>query len=156
MKITLQFLFMMLLSIPALAQTSAEKEEQEIKDLISNSFQEIFSENKQDRLLAYYTEDFLLLENGEVWDMDIIRNYMEKAAAKDRTRERINSFEFIETKISGNTAWTAYHNKAVFKVDGKVVGEMNWLESATAIRTAEGWKLQMLHSTVVENEEKKP
>lgn len=143
-------LLLLMIGIPAVAQVSVTNDEQEIKDLIINSFQEILSENKKEKLGTYYTDDFLLLEDGEVWDMEIIKDYMDKAAAMDRLPERINSFEFREIKIAGEMAWTAYHNKAVFQMDGKKLGEMNWLESATAIRTAEGWKLQMLHSTVID------
>ena len=77
---------------------------------------------------------------------------MNKAAEMDRMPERINSFDFIRVKIEGKMAWTAYHNSATFRVNEEVVGEMNWLQSATAIKTDEGWRLQMLHSTVVEDE----
>lgn len=133
-------------------QSSAETEEQEIMDLINNSFQEILSENKKEKLQQYYTDGFLLLENGEVWDLEKIRNMMDMAAGMDKLPERINTFNFIELKISGNMAWIAYHNNAVFKVDGNVVGEMNWMESAVAVKTEDGWKLQMLHSTVINDE----
>lgn len=124
------------LTVSALAQTSAGTGEQMIKNLIKNSFQEILSKNKKEKLSKFYTEDFLLLEDREIWDIEIIRGYMDKAAAMDQKPERINSFEFQEVKISGDRAWTAYFNKAIFKVEDKVVGEMNWLESATAIPTA--------------------
>ena len=142
----------MLITASATSQTSKEAQESLIKALVRDSFQEIFSENEQEKLSTYYTEDFILLENGEVWDLEIIRGYMQKAAERDRLPDRINSFEFIEIKIEGKMAWTAYHNNAKFQVDDEVVGEMNWLESATAILTEEGWKLEMLHSTVVEEE----
>ncbi|UJH92795.1 nuclear transport factor 2 family protein [Antarcticibacterium sp. 1MA-6-2] len=153
MKTTLQLFFLMLLSVPVVAQNSVEDEEQQIKDLITNYFNDIFSKNEQDKLSDYQTEDYLLLENGEVWDTEIIKGYMEKAAARERSPERINTFKFIEVKVSGDLAWAAYHNNAVFKRDGEKLGEMNWLESATAIRTKDGWKLQMLHSTIVKKEE---
>lgn len=146
---------LLLLQFPVIAQPSAA-DEQQVKDLIIDSFQEILSENKQDKIPQYYTDDFILLEDGEVWDLKIIRDVMDKMAGMDKVPERINSFEFLEVKISGDMAWTAYHNKAVFKIEGQEVGEMNWLESATAIRTRDGWRLQMLHSTVVRMEEKQP
>lgn len=152
MKRTLQVFLMLLLTASATSQTSEKTEESLIKALITDSFREILSENKQEKLSTYYTEDFILLEDGEVWDLEIIRGYMQKAAERDRLPERINSFEFLEIKIEGKMAWTAYHNNAMFRVDGEVVGEMNWLESATAVLTDEGWKLQMLHSTVVDDE----
>lgn len=152
MKKSFQLLLMLFLTASAAAQTSTESDEELIKDLIVDSFQDIFSNLDPETLGTYYTEGFLLLENGEVWDLEIITNYMNRANQQQNQPERINSFEFIETRIEGKMAWTAYHNKASFEKDGEVVGEMNWLESATAIKTEDGWKLQMLHSTVVEKE----
>ena len=152
MKKAIPFLFMLLLTVSAAAQTSTKSTEERIKALIVDSFQDIFSNLDPGTLDIYYTHDFLLLENGEVWDINMIKDYMNKAAQQQNQPERINSFEFVEIKIEGNMAWTAYHNKASFEKDGNVLGEMNWLESATAIKTEEGWKLQMLHSTVVQKE----
>lgn len=152
MKTSIKFLAIFFITASAFSQTSTEAEEQKIMDLIKNSFQEILSENKKEKLLQYYTDDFLLLEDGEVWDLEKIKNMMEMAANMDRLPERINSFNFIELKIFEKMAWVAYHNKAIFELEGNVVGEMNWMESAVAILTKDGWKLQMLHSTLIENE----
>lgn len=150
----LLFVFFVVIA-PAVAQNSAETDEQLIKDLVVNSFQDIFSDNRSEMLQEYYTPDFLLLERGEVWDIEIIKGYMDRAAEMNNIPERINSFNFLAVKISGDMAWTAYKNKAIFKVGDEVMGEVNWLESATAIKTTKGWRLQMLHSTEVkpENEE---
>ncbi len=153
MKTTIKFLALFLITASAFCQSSEEADKQLIMNLIEDSFQEILSENKKEKLYQYYTNDFLLLEDGEVWDLDIIKGYMDKAAEMDPMPQRINSFKYIEIKISGDMAWTAYHNKAVFKMGDKVVGEINWLESASAIRSADGWKLQLLHSTVIKNEQ---
>lgn len=131
-------------------QDSGSNKEEQIKDLISNSFQEIFSDLDAGALDVYCTEDFLLLETGEVWDIARMRNYLQSSEGKTEVK-RINSFDFIEVKISGNMAWAAYYNKAEFRNDGEVVKEMNWVESTTAVLTEEGWKLQLLHSTVAEN-----
>ncbi len=150
LKISLLFLF---LSVAAFAQTSAEKDEELLKQLIIDSFQDILSDNKQDKLMNYYTEDFVLLENGEVWDLEIIRDYMEQTAGMDKLPTRINSFSFIDIKIYGDAAWLAYHNTARFEINGELLGEMSWLESANAIRTPQGWKLELLHSTIVAMEE---
>lgn len=153
MKKALQFLLILFITASATAQNSTESDEALIKGLIRDSFQDIFSNLDPETLGKYYTKDFILLENGEVWDMEMITNYMDRARQQENQPERINSFDFVEIQIEGNTAWTAYHNKASFEKEGEVVGEMNWLESATAIKTEEGWKLQMLHSTVVQNQE---
>ncbi|GGW86262.1 hypothetical protein GCM10008086_13220 [Salegentibacter mishustinae] len=140
----------MFIGITAMSQNSEMKKEDQIKELISNSFQKIFSDLDPQALDTYCTQDFLLLETGEVWDMDKMRNYLDRASKQKSEVIRFNSFDFIEIKIEGKMAWVAYHNKAEFKSGEKVVRELNWLESATAILTEEGWKLQLLHSTIAE------
>ena len=149
-RVTLLIFF---LSLATVAQTSTNKDEEPLKQLIIDSFQDILSDNKQEKLGDYYTEDFVLLENGEVWDLEIIRGYMDQAAAMDNLPTRINSFSFINIKIHGDAAWLAYRNTARFENNGEVLGEMSWLESANAVRTPEGWKLELLHSTIVTMEE---
>lgn len=153
MKTTITLLALYFISAFSFCQTSSEADEQMIMDLIKDSFQDILSENKTEKLPQYYTRDFLLLEDGEVWDMKRIRKMMDVAGAMDQLPERINSFEFIEMKIAGDMAWVAYYNTAVLKMQEKVVGEMNWLESAAAVRTEEGWRLELLHSTVIKKEQ---
>ena len=133
-----------------MSQNSELKKEDQIKELITNSFQKIFSDLDPQSLDTYCTQDFLLLETGEVWDMDKMRNYLDRASKQKSKVIRFNSFDFIEIKIEGKMAWVAYHNKAEFKSGEEVVRELNWLESATAILTEEGWKLQLLHSTIAE------
>ncbi|OEY72323.1 DUF4440 domain-containing protein [Salegentibacter salarius] len=149
MKRIFQFLIMFM-GITAMSQNSELNKEDKIKELISNSFQKIFSDLDPEALDTYCTQDFLLLETGEVWDMKRMRNYLDRASEQESKVVRFNSFDFIEIKIEGKMAWVAYHNKAEFKSGEEVVRELNWLESATAILTEEGWKLQLLHSTIAE------
>ena len=140
-------LLIIFIGITAMSQNSEMKKEDQIKELISNSFQKIFSDLDPQSLDTYCTQDFLLLE---VWDMDKMRNYLDRASKQKSKVIRFNSFDFVEIKIEGKMAWVAYHNKAEFKSGEEVVRELNWLESATAILTEEGWKLQLLHSTIAE------
>lgn len=139
---------MMFLAATVVGQNSVKSYEEQIKDLISDSFREIFSDLEPQALDVYCTEDFLLLETGEVWDMEMMRNYLIKSGERRSEVKRINSFDFIEIKIEGRMAWVAYYNKAEFRKGDEVVREMNWVESAIAVLTEEGWKLQLLHSTV--------
>lgn len=138
------------MGITVMSQNSELKKEDQIKELISNSFQKIFSDLDPQALDTYCTQDFLLLETGEVWDMDKMRKYLDRASEQESKVIRFNSFDFIEIKVEGKMAWVAYYNKAEFKSGEEVVRELNWLESATAILTEEGWKLQLLHSTIAE------
>ena len=133
-------------------QSSIETDKSHIKELIIKSFDEIWSELNSKNIDKYYTKDFLLLENGEVWNNDSIANYLDNAILKKPIRNRVNSIEFIEIKVLKGMAWIAYRNQAIFSIENKIIRKAHWLESATAILTENGWKLEMLHSTVTKNE----
>lgn len=142
-------LFLFLVQFTAFGQNSTQSDEKAVQDLIQNSFDAIFSEYDANQLGDFYTSDFLLLEHGEIWDLDIIRDHLSRAKQNPNPATRTNRFEFIRTVVEGNRAWVAYHNYATITRDGQVLQELYWLESATAIRTAQGWRLDMLHSTRV-------
>lgn len=130
-------------------QVSNETDKKLIKNLVMESFDEIWSKLNSKNIDKYYTKDFLLLENGEVWNNDTIANYLDKTLLDKPNPIRINTIEIIDTKVTNKTAWVAYHNYATFSIDGKIVFKAHWLESATAILTDTGWKLDMLHSTAI-------
>ena len=149
-KLNIILLLICFMSI-SFGQSSIKTHESQIKQLIIQSFDEIWSELNSKNIDKYYTKEFLLLENGKVWNNDSITNYLDNAALKKPIPDRVNSIEFIEVKIVNGMAWVAYKNEAVFSIDNKIVREAQWLESATAILTEEGWRLEMLHSTRTKN-----
>lgn len=151
MKTCLAF-FLLLISTGAFAQNTASSDEKEIQNLIQNSFDALFSNYDSEQLPDFYTPDFLLFEQGEIWDMAFIQNYLTRAKANPNSTVRTNRFEFIQTKVDGNRAWVGYWNYATITKDGEVIREIKWLESATAVKTDKGWRLDMLHSTRVEKE----
>ncbi|MCE2776854.1 MAG: DUF4440 domain-containing protein [Algoriphagus sp.] len=151
-KIYLIFILSLIFQITSLAQNSTKPNDaQEIQQLIQDSFDSLFSGYRAELLDRFYTPDFLLLEQGEVWDMDFIKTYLGDRSKNPTPVVRTNRFEFIKTEVFGNRAWVAYHNWATFTTEGAAPRQVYWLESASAIRTSEGWRLELLHSTRVEN-----
>jgi ketosteroid isomerase-like protein len=128
-------------------QAQSANDVQQIKDLVQNTFDGIWSKMDVNNIEKYQTKDFLLLEHGEVWTNDTIANYCRRASQQVNRPERINNFEFIEVQVKGDWAWAAYHNHAVFKSPGAADQKRYWLESVVAVRTKKGWKLRMMHST---------
>jgi hypothetical protein len=133
-------------------QSSMETDKLQIKELIIKSFDEIWSELNSKNIDKYYTKDFLLLEHGEVWNNDTIAKYLDNAKLRKPNPKRENKIEIIEIKVANGMAWVAYHNYATFSTDNTITRKAHWLESATAISTPNGWKLQMLHSTRIKND----
>ncbi|MHC1774900.1 MAG: hypothetical protein AB9834_05740 [Lentimicrobium sp.] len=152
MKRLNSIILMMFFTTISFGQVSNETDKTRIKNLVIESFDEIWSELNSENIDKYYTKDFLLLENGEVWNNDSITNYLDNAVLKKPIPDRVNSIEFIEIKIADSMAWVAYQNYATFSIENKIIRKAHWLESATAILTENGWKLEMLHSTRIKNE----
>ena len=152
MKRLYNIIFLICLTTISFGQSSIETDKSQIKELIIKSFDEIWSKLNSRNIDKYYTKDFLLLEDGVVWNNDSITNYLDNAISKKPIPIRVNSIEIIEIKVSKGMAWIAYRNHAVFSIENKTYGEAHWLESATAILTENGWKLEMLHSTVTKKE----
>jgi len=136
----------------AFAQVSIETHKKKIQNLVVESFDEIWSKLEATNIEKYYTKDFLLLEHGEVWNNDTIARYLNKAKLKLPIPKRVNTIQIIEIKVANKTAWVAYHNYATITADDKIIREVHWLESATAILTNKGWKFDMLHSTRIKSE----
>lgn len=145
-------ILMMFFKTISFGQVSNETDKTRIKNLIIESFDEIWSKLDAKNIDKYYTKDFLLLENGEVWNNDSIKNYLDNAMLRKPNLKRMNSIEVIEIKIANKMAWIAYQNYATFSSDNKIIRKAHWLESATAILTENGWKLEMLHSTRIVKE----
>lgn len=145
-------ILMMFFTTISFGQVSNETDKTRIKNLIIESFDEIWSKLDAKNIDKYFTKDFLLLENGEIWNNDSIKNYLDNAMLRKPNLKRMNTIDVIEIKIANKMAWIAYQNYAIFSSDNKIIRKAHWLESATAILTENGWKLEMLHSTRIVKE----
>ena len=67
--------------------------------------------------------------------------------SNDNRAKRLNYMDYISIEKYGPSIQIAYHNRAEFYQQDSLVGEGSWLESALAIKTAEGYRLKMMHST---------
>ena len=121
--------------------------------LIQGAFDDLWGGLDSTKILDYHTEDFIILEQGEVWDNQMIKNYIKKSLLKENRPVRINRMEFIRTDKVGDVINMAYRNYATFMMGDSIVGNVQWLESATAVNQPSGWRLKMMHSTWVPNEQ---
>lgn len=105
------------------------------------------SASDYDRLRSLVTDDFELLEVGELWDIEKLISVIPPGGF-----ERRNFFSPISVRIQGDLAWVSYWNKAIV-VTGSESSERAWLESAVMLKSSAGWKIQMLHSTRIKSED---
>lgn len=125
------------------------EEEEIVKGLVQGVFDDIWAAADTTKLLDYHTDDFILLEHGEVWDNTTIMDYMHRQNKRENRAERINSMEYLWIEKYGESIQVGYHNYADFKQGDSLVFKGQWLESALAIPTEKGWRLKMMHSTRV-------
>ncbi len=92
------------------------------------------------------TNDFQLLEDGEVWTID---DLIHAIKPNGKTYKRRNYFCVVKSVIRDDTAWISYWNKASFSAADKT-SEVAWLESAVLVKIGNNWQLQLLHSTKVD------
>ncbi|MFT6333295.1 MAG: hypothetical protein ACJATI_000022 [Halioglobus sp.] len=125
------------------------EEEKEVKQLIQGIFDDVWGGLDSTKILDYHTEDFIILENGELWSNKEIKSYIKRSLQSQIKTDRLNSFDYISMEKQGDAIWAAYHNYATFSVSRKETGKGYWLESIVAIPTEQGWRLRMMHSTWV-------
>lgn len=130
------------------SEISPTVEETEIvKDLIQGAFDDLWGGVDSTKISKYHTDDFIILEHGEVWDNDRIKEFMRGQLANPNRAKRVNIMDYISIEKYGPSIQLAYNNRAEFYRQDSLVGTGSWLESATAIKTPGGWRLRMMHST---------
>lgn len=90
------------------------------------------------------TNDYLLLENGEIMDAEQDIALMPNP---EDNYKRTDSFDFRSVKIHGDTAYVVHFLKS--EITDRKNGSRNreWLESAILRRSRKGWLVALLHST---------
>jgi len=156
MKILFSSLFASLLLISCqtrkkdVLQGSISDDEIEIaKNLIQGSFDDLWAGVDSTKIKNYHTDDFIILEQGEIWDNERIKEYMRGQLSRANRPVRTNRMEYISIEKYGASIQIAYWNYADFKLNDSLVGKASWLESALAVKTENGWRLKMMHSTGV-------
>lgn len=122
-----------------------------VKYLVTQSFEDIWSDLDTEKIEEHHTRDFMLLENGVVWNNDSVANYLgkERKAMEIGQYQRLNHFEWLKAEHHKHSVWVAYHNYGTWMRKTDTLGSAHWLESAIAIKDQGQWKLQQLHSTAV-------
>jgi hypothetical protein len=124
-----------------------EAETQITKDLIQGAFDNLWGGVDTNKILDYHTPDFYILEQGEVWTNTELRYYIDRQSRRPEGKRRENRMEYLNIEKHGESISIAYKNYASFYMDDSLTGNAQWLESALAVPTKNGWRLRMMHST---------
>ncbi len=96
---------------------------------------------------ATTTEDFVLLEHGELIGREGDVASMPKPDAGFR---RSDAFDFRSVRIEADIAYAVYVVKSEMHDDIKGTRQREWLESAILRQTAGTWRMALLHSTRIQ------
>ena len=133
-------LFFLLSTQFSFAQIS---EKAEVQQVITRFFDALSIANIP-QMKAEVSDDFILLENGEIWTIDTLANKISRPKPEGYLRQ--NSFDFITTKIDKNRAFVYYKNKA--EISSKTRNAtVKWLESAILRKEKGRWRMELMHST---------
>lgn len=139
----LLMIFSLIVSMKIFSQ--GKNDSMEIIQLLKDDYKTMVSSDIK-KHMGYCTDDYLLIENGEIWNMQKEAEYYKQNA--QRVIERRDNFDFKYIKISGNTAYAVYNLKSDITENGKLT-QKNWNESAIFRKVDGRWKIALIHSTKI-------
>ncbi len=144
-KITLLLTTILLTTLLG-AQEPLSKSQQEVQQTVIQLF-DALSNRDSVSLKNYCTADITLLENGSIWNLDIlIRKAITLIQSKDF--KRVNTIDFINITVDRNRAWATYNLHSEITRDAKQA-TVQWMETVVLIREKKTWKIILLHSTLI-------
>lgn len=139
-------IFTLFLSLTILAQE--KKDSLEIVQLLKEDYHTMQTHDIN-KHKGYCTEDYLLIENGKIWNMDMEAEYYKKNA--HRVIDRKDNFNFKFIRIFDNIAYAVYNLKSDF-IENSILTQKNWNESAIFRKIEGEWEIELIHSTPIEIE----
>ena len=92
---------------------------------------------------AKVTKNYILIEDGNIWNLKDKIKYLFTPTDVKRT----NEIEFLNIDVYSETAVVVYRLKSIFDDNGKNT-ESNWSESVVCKKN-DKWKLSLTHSTPI-------
>jgi ketosteroid isomerase-like protein len=117
-----------------------------VQRFIADWYSLFYMKLDKEKYRATLADDYLLLEDGEIFDADGDISYMPKP---EDEYKRTDVFDFRSVKIQGESAYAIYFLKS--DITDKANGKRNFkfLESAILRRHGGSWRVALLHSTRV-------
>ena len=113
------------------AQQQVTKDQQEVHQTVINFFGAL-SNRDSVSLRNNCTADILLFETGSIWNADTL---IFKAITLNTATDfkRINTFDFINTTVTNNTAWATYNLHSEITRNGRQ-SSVQWMETVIVIK----------------------
>lgn len=118
---------------------------------ILNAFFNEFANRRAENIKKLCTNDFLLIENGEIWDFEILKS---KISELDHTYNRKNILEITKSDNENEYCSIIYYNKAEI-IYQEHFTKYKWIENALFIKTENAWKIKIINSCMIESNHEK-
>jgi hypothetical protein len=128
-------------SLPA-----ADDESSRLKQAILDYYNVYYSDRDKNKYRALLSRDYLLLENGEIFDAEKDISLM---PTPDSDYQRKDSFDFRTVSSRENDAYAVYFLKSDIKDKKDGSRTRQWLESVILRREQGQWRIALLHSTSI-------
>ena len=123
----LMIVFSLLFSVNTFAQN--EFDSLQVNPLIFDYY-ETFTNRNLNVYKATLSDDYLLIEYGNIWDLEEKLKYL----FNPTTVKRINKFEFLRADLNPEIAIVIYKLKSVYNDNGNKY-EKNWAKSIVCKKT---------------------
>lgn len=135
--------FFTLLMLAFSCQQNPTDDPEILKKILIDYFDGIKAKDPN-KLNALTTTDFLLFEDGRVWNNDSL------IIAIDKNYKSFNpeySFDNFEIDVDSRIGNMRYYNHCDCIVDDTIKRSLDWIESATFVKVDGKWKMNFLHSS---------
>lgn len=109
---------------------------------VLNDFIEAIENKDYAKLDQLTHDDFVIYENGSVWDYDRFTQELEEY----QDVKIVYQLEDIHTMVDKNTAHVQFYNKGTFVYSDTTI-HLQFIESATFLREDNNWTIKFYHST---------
>jgi ketosteroid isomerase-like protein len=131
---------------PTAARAADGSEEESVRQFVIDDYYTFYVLMDRGKYRAMLADDYLLLEQGEVLD---IEGDLELMPSPDIGYKREDKFEFHSVKINGDTAWAVYTLRSDITDRKNGPRHREFLESMILRRSGSGWLAALLHSTLI-------
>jgi ketosteroid isomerase-like protein len=134
-----------LLLASALApRAEASEDSKAIMHLVAEAYDVYYTRLDKQKYRAMLTDDYLLLENGEIMDANADIALMPTPQDEYKRTDR---FQFRSVKVEGDTAYAVYFLASDMNDKKNGPRSRKWLESAVLRHEGNSWRIALLHST---------
>ena len=120
-----------------------KKDSTEIMQLLKADYKTLVTNDVKTHR-ANCTDDYLLIEDGEIWNMEKEAAYYKQN--EKRVIEREDHFDLNYMKILDNTAYVVYKLRSDITENSKLI-QKNWNESVIFRKVDGKWRIALIHST---------